>query len=63
MNIDEPSKYAVGPRVERTQGPHGELIVNLLCDGAQDLSESVIYPFMPSQGRVIEDVRAGGIHR
>jgi HAD superfamily hydrolase (TIGR01484 family) len=55
--IDEPSKYAVGPRIERTQGPHGELIVHLLCDGAHDISENVIYPFMPSQGRGIEDVR------
>jgi len=57
VTIDEPSKYAVGPRMERTQGPHGELIVHLVCDGARDISENVIYPFMPSQGRGIEDVR------
>ena len=55
--MDDPSKYAVGPQIERTQGHHGELIVHLLCDGAQDISENVIYPFMPSQGRGIEDAR------
>ena len=57
VTMDDPSKYAVGPRIERTEGRHGELIVHLLCDGAQDISENVIYPFMPSQGRGIEDVR------
>jgi len=31
--------------------------VHLTCDGAQEISETVIYPFMPSQGRGIEDVR------
>ena len=57
VTMDDPSKYAVGPRIERTQGHHGELIVHLLCDGAQEISETVIYPFMPSQGRGIEDAR------
>jgi predicted GH43/DUF377 family glycosyl hydrolase len=57
VTMDEPSKYAVGPRFERTQGPAGELVVRLLCDGAQEISETVIYPFMPSQGRGIEDLR------
>src|SRR5450432_2507916 len=57
VTMDDPSKYAVGPRIERTQGRHGELIVQLLCDGAREISENVIYPFMPSQGRGIEDAR------
>ena len=57
VTMDDPSKYAVGPRIERTKGRHGELIVHLLCDGAQEISETVVYPFMPSQGRGIEDVR------
>ena len=57
VTMDEPSKYAVGPRIERKQGRHGELIVDLLCDGAREISETVIYPFMPSQGRGIEDAR------
>ena len=57
VTLDDPSRYAVGPRIERTQGRHGELVVHLLCDSARDISENVIYPFMPSQGRGIEDVR------
>jgi len=57
VTMDDPSKYAVGPRIERTQGRHGELIVHLLCDGAHEISENVIYPFLPSQGRGIEDTR------
>ena len=57
VTMDDPSQYAVGPRIERTQGPDGELIVHLLCDGAREISENVIYPFMPSQGRGIEDAR------
>src|SRR5271168_1583799 len=55
--MEEPGKYAVGPKIERRQGRNGELIVDLLCDGARDISETVIYPFMPSQGQGIEDVR------
>ncbi len=57
VTIDEPGKYAVGPRIERRQGPAGQLVVRLLCDGADEISETVIYPFMPSQGRGIEDLR------
>ena len=57
VTMDEPSKYAVGPQFERTQGPAGQLVVRLLCDGAQEISETVIYPFLPSQGRGLEDLR------
>jgi predicted GH43/DUF377 family glycosyl hydrolase len=57
VTIDKPNTYAVGPRTERAEGPGGELIVHLVFDDAQDLSETVIYPFMPSQGRGIEDCR------
>ena len=57
VRIDTPSKVAVGPVVERVQGADGEITVHLKCGGARDLSETVIFPFMPSQGRGIEDVR------
>jgi predicted GH43/DUF377 family glycosyl hydrolase len=57
VTFDEPGRYAVGPRFERRQGPAGELVVRLLCDGAEDISETVIYPFLPSQGRGVEDLR------
>ena len=55
--IDEPSTVAMGPQVERSQGDHGELIAHLSFDDAKDISEAVVYPFMPSQGRGIEDLR------
>jgi predicted GH43/DUF377 family glycosyl hydrolase len=57
VTFDEPGRYAVGPRFERRQGPAGELVGRLLCDGAEDISETVIYPFLPSQGRGVEDLR------
>ena len=57
VTLDEPSKYAVGPKIERSEAANGELIVHLLWEGDYDVSEKVLYPFMPSQGRGIEDVR------
>jgi predicted GH43/DUF377 family glycosyl hydrolase len=57
ITLDEPSRYAVGPRMERSEGRRGELIVQLICDQTDEISERVIYPFMPSQGRGLEDVR------
>jgi predicted GH43/DUF377 family glycosyl hydrolase len=57
VTMDEPGKYAVGPQIERMQGHAGQLVVRLLCDAAREISETVIYPFMPSQGRGIEDLR------
>jgi predicted GH43/DUF377 family glycosyl hydrolase len=55
--MDEPSPFAVGPRIDRVEGAEGELIVHLVSEGAKDISETVIYPFMPSQGRGVEDAR------
>ena len=57
LTLDDPSRYAVGPEVERTQSPEGEMVIRLSCGGAREISETVIYPFLPSQGRGIEDVR------
>lgn len=57
VSIDPPSAYALGPRAERLESAGGELIVRLIFDGVDDMSEAVIYPFMPSQGRGIEDCR------
>jgi predicted GH43/DUF377 family glycosyl hydrolase len=57
VSIDKPSVYAVGPYIDRTQSEQGELVVSLSFDRAEDICESVIYPFLPSQGRGIEDVR------
>jgi predicted GH43/DUF377 family glycosyl hydrolase len=57
VSIDKPSVYAVGPYIDRTQSEQGELVVSLSFDRAENICESVIYPFLPSQGRGIEDVR------
>jgi len=55
--VNPPSSNAVGPYLDRQQGDHGELIIELSYDRAADISEVVVYPFMPSQGRGVEDVR------
>ncbi len=55
--LDAPSRYAVGPTLERETGSEGQLIAHLHCGGSREISETVIFPFLPSQGRGIEDVR------
>ena len=57
LEVDPPSALAVGPRVERETMPGGQLRVQLHCGGSREISETVIFPFLPSQGRGIEDVR------
>jgi predicted GH43/DUF377 family glycosyl hydrolase len=57
VKVDKPSAHAMGPYIDRSQSDHGELIVQLSFDRAEEISEAVVYPFMPSQGRGIEDVR------
>ena len=56
VEIDEVSPVAVGPIVDRREMPDGELKVDLDFRG-DVISETVLFPFMPSQGRGIEDVR------
>ncbi len=55
--VDPPSPQAVGPIVERTQDAQGDTVMKVGCGGAREISEAVIFPFLPSQGRGIEDVR------
>ena len=55
--LDDIGREAVGPRTRREEMPNGRLIVHLECGDARTIAENVIYPFMPSQGRGIEDVR------
>jgi predicted GH43/DUF377 family glycosyl hydrolase len=57
VTLDDPSPHAMGPQIERSEGRHGELIVHLSFNEAESISEAVVYPFLPSQGRGIEDVR------
>ncbi len=55
--IDDPGAFAVGPKVRRDTLANGRMRAHLECGGAGDISETVIFPFMPSQGRGIEDMR------
>jgi predicted GH43/DUF377 family glycosyl hydrolase len=57
VKLDDTSTFAFGPRVSREESPDGQLVAHLCFEDSEDLSERVIYPFMPSQGRGIEDCR------
>ena len=54
VTVDDPSPYADPPIIVRdTEGGGAELI----CDDAIDVSESVIFPVLPSQSHGVEDLR------
>lgn len=53
VEVDPPSPHGVPPRVER----EGEDWVRLLCEDSEDISETVIFPVLPSQRQGVEDVR------
>jgi len=53
LDIDAPSPSGVPPRVD---GDH-EGWTRLECDDSQDVSETVIFPVLPSQSNGIEDLR------
>jgi predicted GH43/DUF377 family glycosyl hydrolase len=57
VSVDQPGPYAVGPYVQSNQMANGERVVHLHWSGNRDISETVIFPFLPSQGLGIEDVR------
>ena len=56
LTIDKPSAIAVPPIVEDTQGDE-DAVVHLRCGGSHELSETVLFPVLPSQRQGIEDVR------
>lgn len=53
LTMDPPSPYGVPPRIESDN----EGWVRLQCDESQDVSETVIFPVLPSQRRGVEDLR------
>ncbi len=53
VTLDPPSSNGVPPQVE----PHDDGWVRLICEDSQDVSETVIFPVLPSQRQGIEDVR------
>ena len=57
VEIDDASPVAVGPIIERHQDADGVRRASLDCSRSRSISETVIFPFLPEQGRGIEDVR------
>ncbi|MBB4859130.1 putative GH43/DUF377 family glycosyl hydrolase [Novosphingobium chloroacetimidivorans] len=53
LTIDAPSTHCVPPRIESDS----EGWVRLQCEDSQDISETVIFPVLPSQRQGVEDLR------
>jgi len=53
ITVDPPSPHCIPPRIESDR----EGWVRLQCDESQDVSETVIFPVLPSQRQGIEDLR------
>ncbi len=51
--VDPPSGQGVPPRIERQEGGW----VRLRSDDSADISETVIFPILPSQAKGVEDLR------
>jgi len=51
--IDPASPHGVPPRIERDDAGW----VRLVCDDSRDVSETVIFPILPSQRQGVEDLR------
>ena len=54
VTIDRPSSFAVAPRIFQDDEGVG---AELFCDGSADVSETVIFPTLPSQSHGVEDLR------
>jgi predicted GH43/DUF377 family glycosyl hydrolase len=53
LSIDQPGPYCVPPRIESD----AEAWVRLQCDDSQGISETVVFPVLPSQRQGVEDLR------
>ena len=56
VTVDKASPVAVPPIIEHVE-EDGAAGVRLLCGGSRELSETILFPMLPSQSRGIEDVR------
>ena len=56
LTIDPPSLVAVPPIIEGSSVDAGA-VVHLHCGGAHEISETVLFPVLPSQRQGIEDLR------
>ena len=54
VTVDTPSEHGVPPRIVREGEGSGAMLV---WGDSADLSETVIFPILPSQGRGVEDLR------
>jgi len=57
VTIDPPSDIVISPRIEAVEGEGDDAVVRIHCPGAQDVSESVLFPVTASQRQGIEDLR------
>jgi len=55
FSIDDPSAQAVTPRIEASED--GDGVTRVVCEGSEDVSESVLFPVTASQRQGIEDLR------
>jgi predicted GH43/DUF377 family glycosyl hydrolase len=55
--IDQPSRFAVPPQIESSQGDGDDMTICLRCEESEDVSETVIFPTTPSQRQGVEDMR------
>ncbi len=53
VTIDDPSPHCVPPRIES----NNEGWVRLLCEESEAISETVVFPILPSQRQGVEDLR------
>ena len=54
--VDTPSETAVPPRIDG-EDVERDKTVELRCDDSRDISETVLFPMLPSQRQGIEDLR------
>lgn len=57
VTVDPPSGYAVAPQITVKEAERGDGPIELVCDEGCDLSETVLFPALPSQAGGIEDLR------
>jgi predicted GH43/DUF377 family glycosyl hydrolase len=55
--VDEPSGTVVSPQISSTEGDGLDSVTRVICEGATNASESVLFPVTPSQRQGIEDLR------
>jgi predicted GH43/DUF377 family glycosyl hydrolase len=57
VSIDAPSGTVVSPRIESVDGDGLDSVTRVICAGADNASESVLFPVTDSQRQGIEDLR------